>query len=187
MKKESGIPKTGKLLIAQPLLGDPNFDKTVVLLVDHNDEGSVGFVLNKPLSISLKELLIDFPAFEAKVYYGGPVRDDNLFFIHRKGDLIPGGQPLGNNLFWGGDIEPLKELIRTDLISPRDIRFFLGYSGWGGQQLKDELAQNSWLVEDLHMLDPLSQNPDEMWRSIIEAYPEDIALWINAPSDPNLN
>lgn len=187
MKKEYGIPKTGKLLVAQPLLGDPNFDKTVILLADHNEEGSVGFVLNKPLNVSLQELLIDFPSFDGQVFYGGPVRDDNLFFLHRKGDLIPGAQSLGNNLFWGGDLEPLKELIGANLLSASDIRFYLGYSGWGGEQLKAEMAQNSWLVEDLKAIDPLADKPEDMWRLVLEAQKEDFSLWINAPSNPNLN
>ncbi len=187
MKNESLLPQAGRLLIAQPLLGDPNFDKAVVLLTDHNPQGSVGFVLNRPLSFNLNELLIDFPPLKGVVYYGGPVRDDSLFFIHRKGDLIPGGQPIANGWHWGGDLEPLKELIRSELIQTNDIRFYLGYSGWGARQLEDELEQKSWLVNEASSVNPFTDKPGDMWLQVMRSQGEEFSIWLNAPSDPSLN
>jgi putative transcriptional regulator len=187
MPQDSLLAQTGVILIAQPLLGDVNFDKSVVLLTDHNPKGSVGFILNRPTNFQLNSLLLDFPAIDGNVFYGGPVQDDSLFFIHRKGDLIPGGQPIANGWFWGGDLEPLKELISSGLISASDIRFYLGYSGWGAAQLKEELEQNSWLVQPSQLINPFDANPQSMWQNIMRQQGKEYRLWLNAPSDPNWN
>src|SRR5210317_785774 len=119
-------PKKGKLLIAEPsLTGDVSFNRSVVLLAEHNEEGSVGFILNKPLNYSMNDLVeeieIPFP-----VYNGGPVEQDNLYFIHKVPDLIPQSVEISDGIYWGGDFEITVTLVNSGKINQKDIRFFLG-------------------------------------------------------------
>ena len=139
-------PKKGKLLIAEPTLtGDVSFNRSVVLLVEHNEEGSVGFILNKPLEYDISDLVteikIPFP-----VYNGGPVEQDNLYFIHKVPHLISKSIEISDGIYWGGDFDKTIDLINKEVISEEDIRFFLGYSGWSSLQLDQELSSKSWIV-----------------------------------------
>src|SRR5690606_15901858 len=131
--------KPGTLLIAPPMMHDPNFRRTVVLLCEHGPEGSFGLILNRPLAISLHEVMRSVARRETSVSMGGPVQPDTLHFIHCHGDLIPQTIPLLDGIYWGGDFELLKVLIETDQTSPRDLRFFLGYAGWAADQLQGEI------------------------------------------------
>jgi len=177
----------GKILIAEPLLGDPNFDRTVVLLADHNEEGTVGFVLNRPVDILFDDLVLDFPAFDADIFEGGPVQGDNLFYLHRKGDLIPGSEEIMDGVFWGGDLDVLKEMIALEMVLPSDIRFFLGYSGWSAGQLHNELEQKAWLVAESDAELVFETEVDGLWSTIMKQLGGEYALWHNAPMDPSLN
>lgn len=179
-------PQKGSLLVAEPFLGDPNFDRSVILLTEHNEQGSIGFVINKELEVSLEELVIDFPTLEVPVFHGGPVQEDNLFFVHNKGELIPGSQKINDQLSWGGDLEPLKEMIKMKLVTEDNIRFYLGYSGWSGGQLEAELDQNSWMVVNNAKIN-LFDNSREMWRKALLHAGGEYPLWANSPADPNLN
>lgn len=187
MSLNLSIPDKGKILIAEPMLGDPNFDRTVVLLADHNEEGTVGFVLNRKVDVDFDDLVLDFPSFDAQIFEGGPVQGDNLFFLHRKGDLIPGSEEIMDGVFWGGDLDILKEMIALEMVLPSDIRFFLGYSGWSSGQLNDELSQKSWLVADSTADLIFETEIDGLWSTIMKQMGGDYALWHNAPMDPSLN
>ena len=180
-------PETGNLLVSQPYLGDPNFEQSVILLTEHGEGGTVGFVLNHKVEITLNDIVLNFPDFESDVYNGGPVRQDNLYFIHSKGDLLPGSQKINDNLWWGGDVEPLKELIGAGLIQTNEIRFFLGYSGWSEGQLFDELRDNSWLIVDGSKFDLLHESPQHLWKNILLKSGGEYPLWASSPADPNLN
>ena len=110
----STLPKKGHLLIAEPsILGDVSFNRSVVLLAEHNDEGSIGFILNKPLNYTINDLI---PEIEAsfKIYNGGPVEQDNLYFIHNIPDIIPNSVEISNGIYWGGDFETTKQLITKE-------------------------------------------------------------------------
>ena len=128
-------PGKGKLLIAEPsIIGDVSFNRSVILLADHNSLGTVGFILNKPLPYSLKDL-VENTNSELTIFNGGPVEQDNLYFIHNSPELIPDSLEISNGVFWGGNFEIVLELINSKLISENDIKFFLGYSGWDEKQL----------------------------------------------------
>ena len=187
MTTQTRKPQKGKLLVAEPFLGDPNFDRTVILLTEHNELGSVGFVLNKPLDIKVGQVALDFPNLQAPVYEGGPVQKDSLFFIHKKGDLIPGSEQIGENVYWGGELEPLKDLIDTGLVTESDLRFFLGYSGWSESQLQDEIAESSWIIADKTNIDVFNDAPDVMWRKVLTNLGGNYALWANSPFDQRMN
>jgi putative transcriptional regulator len=141
-------PKKGHLLIAEPsILGDISFNRSVILLADHTDEGSIGFILNKPLEYTIDDLL---PEVEAplRVYNGGPVEQDNLYFIHKIPELIPDSIEISNGIFWGGDFSRVIQLLNDGKLNEKDIRFFLGYSGWDANQLVTELISNTWIVTE---------------------------------------
>lgn len=169
------------------MLGDPNFDRSVILLTEHNENGSVGFVINKPLKLRLEDIVIGFPPLETTVYHGGPVQQDSLYFIHNKGNLIPGSEHIKDDLYWGGDLEPMKEMIECGLVTAENLRFFLGYSGWGMGQLDAELSEKSWLVLDNGGIDVFQDDAVEMWKKILIAMGGKYPLWANSPADPNLN
>jgi len=141
---------TGKLLVAEPFMEDPNFRRSVVLLCEHNDLGSLGFILNNATGTPFMDLFDDFAEIGSSyVGFGGPVQTNTLHYIHNKGQLLEDSIPIGEGLYWGGDFEQLRTLSVQGLIKAYDIRFFVGYSGWSAGQLADEIAEGSWMVTDL--------------------------------------
>ena len=180
-------PEKGKILISEPFLGDYYFKRSVVLLADHSDEGSFGVVLNKPLNMLLSEVVEGFPEFDAQVYLGGPVESDNLFFIHTLGDQIEGSIEIIDGLYWGGDIEVVKEMILLKKIEPAQIRFYIGYSGWSPNQLDEELKRNSWVVSRIKLSSIIETSPKELWKTSLNKLGGDYSFWPKFPNDPMHN
>lgn len=181
-------PKKGNLLIAEPsILGDVSFNRSVILLADHNKEGSIGFILNKPLNYTISDLLpeIEIPL---RVYNGGPVEQDNLYFIHKIPDLIPDSIEISNGIFWGGDFKSVIELINAGKLNEKDIRFFLGYSGWDADQLMNELISNSWIVsENIYKKSIIEKIDTTFWKEKMLELGGDYSIWSNAPENPSFN
>ncbi|MGL2963238.1 YqgE/AlgH family protein [Flavobacterium sp. RSB2_4_14] len=182
------ILKKGQLLIAEPsIIGDLSFNRSVILLADHNKEGSVGFILNKPLKYTIKDLL---PEIEAnfKIYNGGPVEQDNLYFIHNVPNLIPDSIEISNGIFWGGDFELTRDLINNGIITKKNIRFFLGYTGWDSEQLESEMEANSWiLTKNIYENKILGKASVHFWKERILELGGEYLIWSNAPENPILN
>jgi putative transcriptional regulator len=178
----------GHLLIAEPsIIGDLSFNRSVILLADHTSEGSVGFILNKPLKYTIKDLL---PEIESnfKIYNGGPIEQDNLYFIHNIPDLIPNSIEISNGIFWGGDFEFAKELINSGVIKKKNIRFFLGYTGWDSEQLESEMQANSWiLINNTYENKILSKASVHFWKEKIVELGGNYLIWSNAPENPIMN
>ena len=183
----STIPKKGHLLIAEPsILGDVSFNRSVILLAEHNDEGSIGFILNKPLNYTINDLI---PEIEAsfKIYNGGPVEQDNLYFIHNIPEIIPNSVQISNGIYWGGDFETTKQLIDERKITKNNIRFFLGYSGWSVNQLELEMQENSWIVTENTLENKLlSKSSNQFWKEKIIEQGGEYVLFSNAPENPAL-
>ncbi|WP_223551471.1 YqgE/AlgH family protein [Aestuariivivens sp. NBU2969] len=181
-------PKKGDLLIAEPaIIGDVSFNRSIVLLADHNHEGSIGFILNKPLEYTINDLV---PEVEAhfKVYNGGPVEQDNLYFIHKVPDLIPDSIEISLGIYWGGDFNKVAELITNNTIKENDIRFFLGYSGWDASQLDEELKGSSWVVsENIYKKDIIEKDYQTFWKEKMLELGGEYIIWSNAPENPNYN
>jgi len=181
-------PKKGKLLIAEPsLTGDVSFNRSVVLIAEHNEEGSVGFILNKPLDYDISdlvnEILIPFPVFN-----GGPVEQDNLYFIHKVPHLINESVEISDGIFWGGDFDATIALINKGVITPKDIRFFLGYSGWSSLQLDQELDSKSWIVVKNHYeSEIIEKSTNSFWKEKMMELGGNYLLWSNSPENPSLN
>lgn len=178
----------GNLLIAEPaIIGDLSFNRSVILLADHNEEGSVGFIMNKPLEYTLQDLIPEINS-NFTVYNGGPVEQDNLYFIHTIPKLIPNSIEISNGIFWGGDFETTKSLINNNQINKNKIRFFLGYSGWDSEQLENEISANSWILFKNNYGDKiLSKAANEFWKEKIIELGGEYLLWSNAPENPTLN
>ena len=181
-------PSLGKLLISEPFLMDPNFKRSVILISDYQDEGTVGFVLNHPSQLLLKDIIPEMPNADFPVYIGGPVATDTVHFVHRCFDKIGDGQEIGKGIYWGGNFEALKILINTNSITQEDIKFFIGYSGWGEDQLQGEIEENTWIVSNQYHPDVVfSNNEEEVWREVIINLGPKYAHVSNFPQDPNLN
>jgi putative transcriptional regulator len=128
MKKISTVTN-GSLLIAEPFLGDSNFERSVVLVCEHSDEGTFGLVLNQTTNLNLSDVIDDVYA-EYPLFLGGPVQQNTLHYLHRRPDLIDGSIRVGEGLFWSGDFEQVKQAINIGTLPETDIRFFVGYSGY---------------------------------------------------------
>ncbi|MEX0312725.1 MAG: YqgE/AlgH family protein [Allomuricauda sp.] len=181
-------PTKGKLLIAETTLsGDVSFSRSVVLLAEHNHEGSVGFILNKPLDYTINDLISEI-TIPFKVFNGGPVEQDNLYFIHKVPHLIDNSIEISDGIFWGGNFEKTVELINAKTITEQDIRFFLGYSGWDSTQLDQELLSKSWVVvQNEYESSILEKSSNAFWKEKMVELGGDYLLWSNAPDNPSLN
>ena len=181
-------PKKGDLLIAEPsIIGETSFNRSVILLADHSNEGSIGFILNKPLKYTLKDLVPHTKA-KLKVYNGGPVEQDNLYFIHKVPHLIPDSIEISLGIYWGGDFDVALALINSGDIKACDIRFFLGYSGWEPFQLDNELDTNSWIVtENIYEKSIIEKKDTSFWKEKMLELGDEYSIWSNAPENPNYN
>jgi len=180
--------KPGDLLIAEPsIFGDLNFHRSVVVLVDYKTEGYIGFIINKvlpyPIIDIISEIKVVLPLFS-----GGPVEENSLFFIHNVGHLIPESEKISENLFWGGNIEKAIALVNSKIISEKEIRFFLGYSGWSKNQLEQEIETESWVViKNKYASKILEVNPNYFWKNQMVALGGKRLVWANSPENPHQN
>ncbi|MFN8280663.1 MAG: YqgE/AlgH family protein [Saprospiraceae bacterium] len=160
----------GDMLIAEPFMLDPNFKRAAVLIVDHEDDlGTVGFVLNKKSPYKIEELLDDIGDFEGDVYYGGPVANNILHFLHNVGDMVEDSLGICRGVYWGGDFTAFKFLMAQGLIKPENVRFFLGYSGWSPHQLSEEIKEGSWIIEEMDSNYLFKTDPDNLWKVILQS------------------
>ncbi len=181
-------PTKGVLLVAEPsIIGDVSFNRSVVLLAEHNENGSVGFILNKPLEYCLRDFLPEVDS-SLKVYNGGPVEQDNLYFIHRVPELIPNSIEISNGIYWGGDFNTILGMLQNNELCDSQIQFFLGYSGWSSEQLEEELEVESWVVtKNDAKNDIIGGCCENFWKEKMIEFGGDYMLWSNAPENPHLN
>jgi len=180
-------PVPGLLLISDPFLKDPNFMRTVILLCEHQEEGSFGFVLNRPYDQPLGELISDLEGSAIPVYYGGPVQLDTVHFLHKRPDLIEGGFEVTDGIYWGGDFETVVSLIKEGKLKASDIRFYIGYSGWGEGQLENELKEKSWITSEATKQLVFHKQAGMIWKDALKHLGGEYAQMTNYPIDPQLN
>ncbi|MCR5890105.1 YqgE/AlgH family protein [Hymenobacter sp. J193] len=182
----------GSLLISQPFLGDPNFERTVVLLCQHSDvEGTFGLVLNRPSALVLGDVLElpgadSSPLAQIPLGMGGPVQPDTLHFLHQRADL-PDAAPLGQGVYWGGDFGVLLGLLLSGELSPDEIRLYVGYSGWTADQLAGEVRENVWIVHPNAAGKVFTLTTDAFWQAILREKGGRYRMLSNYPLDPRLN
>lgn len=185
--KQSGIvPSSGRLLIAEPFLADPNFARSVILLCEHGEGGAVGFSLNRPTEHTLGDLLPELYTPLLPVFQGGPVQLDTLHMLHRT-PIAFGGTEVADGVYWGGSYDALQESVMHNSYQPIDIRLFVGYSSWGAGQLEKEMSEGSWLVGNVTPELIFETDPDKLWRRAIESLGSEFSYLVNMPINPQLN
>lgn len=181
------LPCRGRMLISEPFLRDPMFGRSVILLIDHSDEGSMGLVVNKQAPMFLNEVIREFKyVADIPLYKGGPVATDTLFYLHTL-PQIEQSIPLGRGLFLNGDFDAIKRYVLQGNETDGRIRFFLGYSGWKGGQLRNELKENNWLVAEGAMAGLMWEKTDRIWSKALQGLGQKYEAWSRFPLIPTLN
>ncbi|HET9443328.1 MAG TPA: YqgE/AlgH family protein, partial [Acidimicrobiales bacterium] len=183
-------PEAGKLLVATPTLEDPNFHRSVVLLLAAGAEGAIGVVLNRTNDVPVEVLLPGWERLAAEprsVFVGGPVARSSVICLGRLGDdaaeaAEAGGEPDGfqpvAGLLGTVDLNRDPESLGAGVVA---VRLFSGYSGWGAGQLRGEIESGSWLVLDLRESDAFTDDPDGLWRRVLRRQGGRLAIYANAP------
>lgn len=179
-------PQVGKVLVAEPFLMEPIFKRSVVYMVNHDNTGSLGFVLNKPSNATLIDVFPNL-GLKSPIYFGGPVEQESLFFLHNYGGIIEGAMPIANNIYWGGNFNSLQKLVDSGIFDAKRVKFFSGYSGWSKEQLNDELSQQSWVVSNLESAQVLANQNKNLWKQVMQNMGKKFAVMANFPEDPSLN
>ncbi|UMB60858.1 YqgE/AlgH family protein [Lutibacter sp. A80] len=180
-------PTKGKLLIAEPsILNDKEFNRSVIYLTEHSQDGCIGFIINRPTEFVLSDLIPEIDC-DFTVYSGGPVDQENLYFIHKVPELIPDSIQIDAEFYWGGNFNSLTKLLNEKIIEFSDIRFFLGYSGWSIEQLNEEINESTWIITKNKYPNLLTIKSDEIWRNQLMAFGGEYQIWANAPKNPALN
>lgn len=187
MVKKDLKPEKGKLLISKPFLHDPYFKRSVVFLTEHNKDGTVGFILNKPVDISINEAVDEFPEFNSKLYIGGPVQRDSLYYLHTMGNTICDSVEVAKGIYWGGNFEVLKVMIESNKISKNELKFFMGYSGWDKKQLEKEMKNDSWIVAPAKVEHIIGDDPGNLWSNVLKSFGKEYAMLANFSEHPSLN
>lgn len=181
-------PSKGDILLSDPFESDQYFTRSVVLLCDHDDNGSFGFVLNNYLDIKLHSLIPKFPSVDTKVSVGGPVDTESVFYIHTFGEFITGSTKIGEALYFGGDFDEILEQMNQTPENVQKVRFFLGYSGWSPNQLKEEMSKNSWIVStDYKGKDLFDTHEKNLWEKLMKKQGKKFEMMANFPLDPTNN
>ena len=181
------VPVPGMFLVAGANMLDPNFSRTVILLCEHKYEGSFGLVLNQPLPLKLGDIVTNIENSNGRIYRGGPVQENTLHFIHRRADLDIGSKEITPGIFWGGNFETLAKSLSKKKIFEKDVRFFVGYSGWGEGQLDNEIKSDSWYVSKANTKMIFYEDSRNHWRRIFKTMGEKYEILANFPDDPRLN
>jgi putative transcriptional regulator len=184
---EDKIPEKGKILISEPFLPDTFFNRSIVYLTDHTEQGSVGFILNKILDLRICDAIEGFEGWEEPLNMGGPVAPDTLHYLHSLGNLIPKSVKVDKNMFWGGDIDTIRGLIKKDKVRKSQIRFFLGYSGWSAGQLERELKENSWVIATVKSEIVMTSRGDDTWKRVLRSLTTKYRMWADFPESPDMN
>ena len=178
----------GALLISTPnILGDLYFNRSIIILTEVKKQEVVGFIINKTLEYQLSDLYKNVKNKKIKIFSGGPVSQDNLYFIHNKPELITNSVKFHNNMYWGGNFESVIELINENKLDNSSIKFFSGYTGWSHDQLTDEINNDSWII--LNNKDNIDFNSytNLSWGGYMKEMGEDFKIWSNAPENPQSN
>ncbi len=178
--------KKGYLLLSQPLLIDSYFSRSVILICDHNKNGTIGLQINKPLK-SKASSIISKPLIDQKVFLGGPV-DKNIFFLHKKNVFTNDSVKINNHLFFSKNIDYIESLILNKKIQQNQFKLFIGYSGWDSGQLEEELNKNSWIVVpkfDINII--FSNDYNNIWKEVLNNSSKIHKMFSNYPTNPRLN
>ncbi len=177
----------GALLLAAPMMLDPNFRRSVVLVCEHNHEGSFGLIVNRPLPFRSETLDEVLGENTTTIAFGGPVQPNTLHYVHRLPEAIPDAEPVANGIFWGGSFDHVRDAANVGILTDQQLRFFLGYAGWGPGQLQEEVDHRDWIVASLGLDLIFDVEADKLWSVAMRKLGGEYAVLANFPSDPRLN
>lgn len=181
-------PRKGRVLISDPFSKDAYFGRSVVYICDYNSEGTFGFVLNNYIDLNLADISKNFPQITSRVSIGGPVQTENIFFLHMLGDRLPESVEVADGIYIGGNYDLLMEQINEGSIDEKKVRFFLGYSGWGPEQLNEEISTNNWVVAPvLSPLEIIDTSIEDVWQKFMKREGKKYDILSRAPLDFNDN
>lgn len=181
--------RAGNMLISMPLSGDTYFDRTVILLVEHNENGSLGVILNKNIPDILKNTFknVEIKNNGISLFNGGPVDFDNLVILHTYGDLIKGSAHIIDGLYFGGNPHQLVQYLQDDALDENLIRFYLGYSVWAAGQLEEEMKKKMWVIGQYQEKFIFHNDDDECWKMAVKSLGKPYHSWFNIVKQPFLN
>lgn len=179
-------PAPGVLLIAAPMLADPNFHRSVVLICEHTPDGSFGLIINRLLEATPADVIQGVSSYDGALLLGGPVQTDTLHFLHTYHE-VEGATPVLDGVSWGGSFDDIQQIVGTMDAGPNELRFFLGYAGWGADQLEAEIAEGGWIMAHAHADDVFSSEPENVWRHVLRRMGGEYAILANFPDDPRHN
>jgi putative transcriptional regulator len=181
-------PATGSLLIAAPTMGDPNFARSIVLLLDTGESGALGVVLNRPTELDVADVLepwADLVAGPQVLFQGGPVETDAALGVAMVAD---DDDPVGWRRVFGStglvDLDAPVEIMASAVSS---LRIFAGYAGWGAGQLEAEIEEGAWYVVPAEPEDPFLHEPERLWATVLRRQGGQLAMLATMPSEPGLN
>lgn len=178
-------PARGRLLIAEPFAHDIYFSRAIVLMLDTNDGGYMGLVLNKPIKKCLNHLFAKYGLQDKPIYCGGPVEEDHLFYLHNI-SKVDGAVKINEGLYVGGDLSQISAHLKNG-DENYDVKFFMGYSGWSSGQLEAEIKEESWVVSFINV-DVFGADSDDAWSdSLLALNDKYFSMWLNFPFDPKSN
>lgn len=176
---------SGTILLSEPFMIDPAFSRSSCLIINHDkNEGTFGLILNKKTKTKLSDIIKEIKK-DWTVYFGGPVDDKYLFYVHNNAN-VKDSIPITEDLYWNGDFEDIRNKINNEEITETDIRFFLGYSGWDGGQLRREIIENSWIISK-HKNKYIFGNSEIIWKNILNEMGGIYTEFSKFPLSPNLN
>lgn len=174
----------GSILISDPFSDDVYFGRSVVLICEHNDEGTFGFVLNNYIDVDLHQLDGNFPNINARISFGGPVSKENLYYIHSFSD-ITNTLEIREGLYYGGDFDEITDRIKNAKNPNKEIRFFVGYSGWSVGQLDEEIKNENWITaNNISTENIIDTKLDDLWRICLEKQGQRFQLMTKFPRNP---
>ena len=188
VSKQGEKPERGDLLISEPYLPDPNFERTVIYLCKHDENDTFGLVLNKKTNVKLGDIVDEVADYPAELFVGGPVQQNTMHFIHRNIKLAESARLVQNEIYWGGDYDLLTQMLNARSIFNEDIRFFIGYSGWVKGQLMDEVKKHSWIILKRATQEMIFEwDNQELWSACLKTMGGKYRLMSNYPKDPRMN
>lgn len=177
----------GHVLIAHPLLNDGFFNRSVICVTNHSEEGALGFILNFKTQFKLRDVRPQIKNGNFPIYEGGPVAKDQLFFLHTLGNNISETVHVADNIFFGGDFQEMLHLIEHGKVKSHEVRFFAGYSGWGLEQLNRELESGNWLINKDLTGEVLLWDAEDLWKQQLTEIKESYGIFANIGYDPSMN
>lgn len=176
-----------QVIIADPYLLGPVFERSVVYLADHNEDGAMGFIINSPTGFTVQQAVRQLKGCNLPLYYGGPVDETLLFYVHNLGDMLPQSVHIKDDLYWGGEFSALEKLHNNNILNNNNIKFFIGYSGWSPKQLENEIKKKSWIINDLKPDFLFKPQKKDLWKKTLELCGNDKAFLGNFAHNPSLN